>query len=112
MMAYSMDLRKRVVASVESGATITVVAKRFSMARSTVRDWISRHGGGDLQPGTPGPKGPMKLTADDVRIIRDSVVSDPGITAKQIVNHLSVIVSLQTVYRHLQRLGLSLKRSR
>ena len=111
-MAYSMDLRKRVVSALESGATITVVAKRFSIARPTVRDWLGRAERGQLAPGTPGPKGPMKLTADDVRIIRDSVATHPGITAKQLRERLSVTVTLQTVYQHLHRLGLSLKRSR
>ena len=111
-MTYSMDLRKRVVSAVESGATITAVARRFSIARPTVRDWRDRAGRGALAPGTPGPQGPMKLTDDDVRIIRDSVAAQPGITAKQLRQQLSVTVSLQTVYQHLKRLGLSLKRSR
>lgn len=111
-MAYSMDLRKRVVSAVASGATITAVARRFSIARPTVRDWRDRAGRGQLSPGTPGPKGPMKLTNDAVQILRDNVAAHPGITAKQLREQLSVTVSLQTVYQHLQRLGLSLKRSR
>ena len=111
-MAYSLDLRERVVAAIAEGEPVTVVAKQFRVAQSTVRDWINRHRDGDLHPGTPGPKGPRKLTADDVQIIRDSVAAQPGITAKQLARRLNATVSLQTVYRHLQRLGLSLKRSR
>jgi len=111
-MSYSMDLRKRVVVAVEAGQAITAVAKRFSIARPTVRDWRDRARRGDLTAGTPGPRGPSKLTADDVRCIRDAVVAQPGITAKQLAGRLSVRVSLQTVYRHLNGLGLSLKRSR
>jgi transposase len=111
-MTYSMDLRERVVVAVESGQAITAVARRFSISRPTVRDWRDRAGRGDLTPGTPGPQGPLKLTAADVQRIRDAVAAQPGITAKQLAHRLSVTVSLQTVYRHLNGLGLSLKRNR
>lgn len=106
-MAYSMDLRERVVVAVEAGQAITAVARRFSIARPTVRDWRDRARRGNLTPGTPGPQRPLKLTAEDVQLIRDSVAAEPGITAKQLANRLSVTVSLQTVYRHLNGLGRS-----
>ena len=107
-MTYSMDLRKRVVSAVEHGQTITQVARRFTIARPTVRDWRDRAGQGRLSPGVPGPKGPTKLTASDDRLIQQHIAAQPGITAKQLAGLLSVRVSLQTVYRHLQKLGLSL----
>ena len=111
-MAYSMDLRRLVVAAAESGETIASVADRFSVVRATVRNWISRHRGGDLQPGTPGPKGSVKLTADDEQLMREVVATQPGITAKQLMAMLSIEVVESTVCRALKRLGLSLKRSR
>jgi len=111
-MAYSMDLRRRVVAAVASGERIASVARRFSVTWSTVHNWLNRHHHGQLPPDTTGPKGPRKLTADDVQIIRDAVAGQPGITAKQLREQLSVTVSLKTVYQHLHRLGLSLKRNR
>ena len=111
-MAYSLDLRRRVVSAVESGERIASVARRFSVTWPTVRNWIARHHKGDLHPGTPGPKGPMKRTDEDIQIIRDAVASHPGITAKQLMPMLSVDVVESTVCRALKRLGLSLKRSR
>ena len=111
-MAYSMDLRKRVVAAVEAGQSIAAVARRFSVARATVRDWRDRAQRGDLSAGTPGPQGPTKLTEADVERIRQRVASEPGVTGGQLLEGLSVTVSAQTVYRHLKRLGLSLKKSR
>lgn len=110
-MTYSMDLRKRVVVAAESGQTITSVARRFSVARPTVRDWRDRHRRGELTPGTPGPKGPMKLTAVDEHRMCEVVAAQPGITAKQLMPMLSVQVVESTVCRALKRLGLSLKRS-
>lgn len=111
-MTYSMDLRERVVAAAESGQTYTVIAQQFSITRPTVRDWVRRQQHGRLEPGTPGPTGPRKLTAMDEQTLRDAVAAQPGITAKQLMPMLSVRVVESTVCRTLRRMGLSLKRSR
>lgn len=111
-MAYSMDLRKRVVLALDSGKSIASVARRFSLTWPTVCDWHDRHRRGRLVPGRPGPKGPTKLTAADEQRMRDTVAAQPGITAKQLIPMLSVPVVESTVCRALKRLGLSLKRSR
>ena len=111
VMAYSMDLRKRVVAAAESGQTTASVAKRFSVTWPTVDHWVDRHRRGELAPGTPGPKGPVKLTTADEQQMRQAVAAQPGISAKQLMPLLSVSVVESTVYRALKRLGLSLKRS-
>ena len=110
-MAYSMDLRQRVVSAAGSGESITLVSRRFSVVRGTVRNWIARHHRGELAPGTPGPKGSVKLTAADEQLMRQTVAQQPGITAKQLMPMLSVQVVESTVCRALKRLGLSLKRS-
>ena len=89
-----------------------MVARRFSVVRATVRNWIDRHRHGELAPGIPGSKGSTKLTGDDEQIMRDAVAAYPGITAKQLMPMLSVDVVESTVCRALKRLGLSLKRSR
>lgn len=111
-MTYSMDLRQRVVAAAEAGEAIASVAKRFSVARPTVRGWVSRHRRGELEPRVPGPKGPVKLTAADEQTLRQAVAAQPGITAKQLMGRLSVAVVESTVCRALRRLGLRLKKSR
>ena len=111
-MAYSMDLRRRVVSALASGESIASVARRFSLTWPTVCDWRDRDRHGELSPGTPGPKGPIKLTADDEQRMRDAVAAQPGITAKQLMPMLSVPVVESTVCRALKRLGLSLKRNR
>ena len=110
-MAYSMDLRKRVVSSVGEEKSITWVSRRFRVARSTVRDWVARHHRGELAPGTPGPKGSVKLTATDESMLRQAIATHPGMTAKQLMPLLGVPVVESTVCRALKRLGLSLKRS-
>ena len=111
-MAYWMDLRERVVAAVNAGETIAVVARRFWVSRPAVRDWRDRAGRGGLMPGKPGPKGSIKLTEADDRLMREQIAMRPGITAKELMPMLSVSVVESTVCRRLKRLGLSLKKSR
>lgn len=111
-MAYSMDLRTRVVSAVVEGESITWVSRRYRVARSTVRNWRDRHRCGELMPDTPGPKGSVKLTATDEQLMREVMAAHPGVTAKQLMPMLSVSVVESTVCRALKRLGLSLKRSR
>jgi putative transposase len=111
-MAYSMDLRLRVVAAVEAGESMWSVSQRFSVAHPTVRDWRDRAREGRLEPGVPGPKSSVKLTPADDRVMRDQVAAHPGITVKQLMPKLSVSVVESTVCRRLKKLGLRLKKNR
>lgn len=111
-MTYSMDLRERVVEAVEAGEKIGTVARRFSVAWHTVKDWLNRARHGQLEPEKPGPKGPIKLTEPDDEVMQQQVKANPGITAIELIPLLSVEVEECTVCRRLKKLGLSLKRSR
>ena len=111
-MTYSMDLRERVVAEVDSGEAIAVVARRFSVSRPAVKDWHDRAQRGELTPGVPGPKLPTKLTEADDALMRQQVALRPGITARELVPMLSVAVSVMTVCRRLIQLDLRLKKRR
>ena len=46
-MAYSLDLRERVVAYVEEGGGISRASKVFKVGRSTIYQWLARE---DLRP--------------------------------------------------------------
>lgn len=111
-MSYSIDLRKRAVASVNRGDSIAATARLFGVQRSTVRDWCRRAEDGGLVPGKPGPTGPVKLTAADDRVLLDAVAERPGVTAKEVLPRLSVAVAESTVCRAWKRLGLTRKKSR
>ena len=111
-MTYSMDLRERVVAAMNHEESIMAVARRFCISRPTVRAWRDRAGRGVLEPGRPGPKGPMKLTEADDQLMRRRVSARPGMTVKQLMPLLSVNVVESTVCRRLKKLGLRLKNSR
>ena len=111
-MTYSMDLRERVVMAVNDGGSTAAVARRFAITRPTVRDWRDRAERGELEPRKPGPKNPRKLVKKDDELIRQLIAVKPGITAKELMPQLSVVVVESTVCRRLKKLGLSLKKSR
>ena len=110
-MAYSLDLRERVVAAMkEPGATVTRVARRFDVSRPAVRDWRDRARRGELAPWLTGPKGPIKLTEADDALMRAQIAARPGITARELVAMLSVPVTIATVCRRLIQLDLRFKK--
>lgn len=112
-MAYSKDLRLKVIAAVEGGESRAAVAKRFDIGERSVRRFIQRLGRtGDLSASKTGPKGPMKLTPDDDTLMRQQVRLKPGITAWELVEMLGHKVVISTVCRRLIQLGLALKKSR
>jgi len=111
-MAYGMDLRRRVVAAVNAGASMNSVAERFMVTQPTVSDWCKRDREGRLEPDKPGPTGPRALTEADDAVMCEQVAARPGITAKQLMPLLSVPVVESTVCRRLKALGLRLKKSR
>jgi transposase len=58
-MAYSADLRKRVLAFVQGGGSKTEAAERFGMSRAIVFLWCKTPK--KLRAEKPGPKGCWKL---------------------------------------------------
>lgn len=111
-MAYSMDLRLRVVAALERGERVSDVARQFSVSRTAARDWRDRACEGRLEAGKPGPTGSRVLTEVDDQIMREQVAKKPGITVKQLRAMLSVDVVESTVCQRLKKLGLRSKKSR
>lgn len=112
-MRIPVAMRKRIVAAVERGKSVASVAQRFEVSERGVRKLIRAcRERGTLEPMTPGPKGPIKLTPEDDAIMRRLVREDPGITLKQIMAKLTVSVAESTVCRRLKKLGLSFKKSR
>lgn len=112
MSVYGLDLRRKIVAALEQGHPVASVARRFDVDQKTVRAYRRRAAAGDLAPGTPGPKQPTKLTDADLRLMREHVAANPGVTLRELRGMLSVHVAESTVCRALKRLNLSFKKSR
>lgn len=112
-MAIPIQTRRKMLEAIERGESIASVARRFEVTqqglhklRRTVRER------GTLAPAKTGPKGHVKLTEADLRLMRDQIAANPGVTLMQLRDMLSVEVAESTVCRALQKMGLSYKKSR
>lgn len=109
-MAYSMDLRLRVLAALDDGHTVASVARRFDLGEDAVRAYRRRRDAtGSAEPLKTGPKKPIKLTPQDDAKMLELIEREPGVTLNAIRAQLSVEVAESTVCRRLKKLGISLK---
>jgi transposase len=112
-MAVPVQLRAKVLAALDRGESAASIARRFEIGERTVYRLQRRQRQGlPLTPAKSGPKGFVKLTQQDLQLLREAVQRQPGITAKQMIPQLSVQVVESTVCRAWKRLGLSSKKSR
>ena len=112
-MAYSKDLRLKVMAALDHGESQEATARRFGIGVRTVRRIKQRRQQtGEVTAGKTGPQGPTKFTAKDDEVMIQQVRLKRGITARELVPMLSVEVAISTVCRRLIKLGLSLKKNR
>lgn len=109
-MSYSIDLRKRVVAALGKGKSISAVARQFDVARSTVRDWHQRAKQDRLKPDKTGPQSNVKLTPADLELIRRKTQQQSGITLAELCTLVSVDVVPSTIWRAMRQQGLSFKK--
>lgn len=112
-MAYSADLRRKVIEFLDAGESVPAVARRLGIGVDAVREYRSRRERfGEPVRFKTGPKRPVKLTPADDATMLALIEADPGITLNAIRAKLSVEVAESTVCRRLQKLGISLKKSR
>jgi len=113
----SMDLRARVVAAVENGQSRRSAATRFGIAPSTAIKWLDRwHRQGDVAPKARGGdrrSSPIEAHAGEILAL---IAERPDITLAEIAAHLQarhgLTVALSTVWRLLDRRGLTFKKNR
>ena len=85
-MAYSIDLRKRVVEFVEAGGRKAEAARRFRVSIWCVQDWGTR---ADLAPKHQGPRR-RKL---DRLALRQHVAQHSDATLKERAQHFGVRIN-------------------
>jgi len=111
MEAYSLDLRKRVLAACDAGHGTKEVAKVFEVSPAWVRRLKQRRrelGTIDVLPGRYGY--PPKLKEEDLRRLAELVAQHPDATLQELRDLLKVDVGVSNICRALQRLKLSLKK--
>lgn len=103
-MAYSEDLRKRVVVFVESGGSKAEAQRRFSVSEWCVYHWLKR--GKNLKPDKTGPKKARKLNLSALKAL---VQQKPDAYLDELAKELTI--GKTTAWRGCQLLGLSRKKN-
>ncbi len=113
MKAYSMDLRERVVAACDAReGTQEQVAARFAVSPSWVRKLLRRRRAtGSIEPRPHGGgHAPAFDPAAEARL-RQAVRDDSDATLEELGRAAGVACSASAVFRTLDRLGITRKRS-
>lgn len=117
MKAYSVDLRERVVASVESGeCNIPAAARRYKVSEPTIERWLARK----RRTGTCAPLsyagGPSRKLVTAEAVIRAAVTAQPDATLQELCERVEKETKIKSnssmMYRELVRLKLPRKKSR
>jgi transposase len=113
---YALDLRKRVLEAYQAKeGSLRQLADRFKVSLSFVRDLTRRYREtGQVEPRPHGGGAPAKLTEVEIRVVEQLVTAQPDALLSELCERLTqkteVTVSVPTMHRTVQRLGLSYKK--
>ena len=108
--AYSRDLRSRVLAAVDAGASPEAAARRFAVGRSTAYRWVAAAREEGRREAKPMRGGPAPRIGGEVEAALLSLAGGPdhpslAEIAARLAEATGVRVHLTTVHRALQRAG-------
>lgn len=116
-MAYSLDLRERVLAAVDRGLSRTQIAQQFQVGRATITNWVTlrRDRGSLAAQSSPGR--PRTIGVAEAEGLRAQLTAQPDATLPEHVRlwtlqHPNASLSTATMSRAIQRLGWTRKKSR
>lgn len=109
-VAYSQDLRDRVIAARDGGMTTRQVAKLFRVSESWVRRVMQRRR--ECGQTSPRPRGGATLVKIDLDRLRQLVQEQPDATARELHQRLGIACGVSAVDMALRRLELSFKKRR
>ena len=115
--SLSMDLRTRLVSAVADGMTRRSAAKRFGVAPSTAIKWVERwERTGDVRPRAQGGDRRSHRLQAHAEEILGLIEARRDITLAEIAEHLErehgLKVALSSIWRLLDRRGMSFKKNR
>lgn len=114
-MAYSQDLRERVIGAVRAGEqSLSQVARTFGISESTVDKWSRRWRETGRVAALPWAGGPKRALRDCAATIRAEVRKQPDLTVAELCERVEgatgVKASHSMMSRELQRLNLPRKK--
>lgn len=108
--AYSYDLRKRVINSVDAGQSIIKISKIYQVGRATIYRWINkRKQEGDIRPKTHWQKGHGHKISD-LEAFKKFVEENPKRTLAEMAEAWGGVKRM-TIYRALKKLGFTHKKN-
>jgi len=115
--AFSMEFRKAVARAYDECVSSTEVAEQMGCCASFVRKLIQeRRERGTLEPRPPRRPDTRKLDDRDLLTLRETVRKSPDLTLEELARALEKEagkkLSVPTVWRATQKLGLPLKKRR
>jgi transposase len=116
-MAYSLDLRKRVLAAVDRGMSRTQAARQFQVGRATITIWVRlRRERGSLAaqspPGRPRTIGPADHDALWAQLTAQADATLPAHVASWAAQYPAPSLSVASMSRAIRRLDWTRKKSR
>lgn len=113
MRPYSLDLRERIVEAVEQGMSKAEAARRFSVNRSTVYEYLRLSEQGDLSAKSP-PGRARLLTDAQVEALAEQVKEQPDLSLQEHADLFEaehkVKLGFSTVNLYFNRLGITRKK--
>lgn len=105
IMAYSTDLRKRVLDFIANGGSKADAERTFGTSRRTIYNWLEAEN--PLTSEKPGPKGPRSIDYD---ALRQHVADFPDKTLAERAKHFGV--SKNGIFYALSKLNITRKKRR
>ena len=117
MQAYSIDLRERVISSVDSGeCNIPAAARRYKVSEPSIERWLARQRATGTCAQLPHAGGPARKLAAAEREIRAAVKAQPDATLQELCELVEKETKIPSdpsmMCRELARLKLPRKKSR
>src|SRR4051794_41506621 len=114
MVAYSIDLRQRVLAAVDAGQEHQQqIAQRFTVSARWIRKLVARR----AETGQIGPKpnpggGKPLIEGETAQALRDAIAKDPDATLEEFRESIGFEGCTVTVWRASERLKITRKKTR
>lgn len=112
-MAYSNDLRERILAAVKEGALRQVeILRIFKISRSGFNSFIKHvKETGSIERQRFGTGRPSKFDKKDIERIKRYLATHPDATLQEILDYTGKDASIMSVHRTLNKIGYKLKKS-
>ena len=113
MAAYSMDLRKRVLRAWDTGLNAESVAAKYEVSRAWVHRLVQRR----RETGSIAPRPQTKFRGRALSARQDErlvalITGRPDATLAELREALPTAAALSTIWRAIDRLGLTVKKNR